>query len=242
MPQYYKEKKMRKNQDTEKKGPKFTAIDYLDYPCELIYAKVHEPTAYPENNPNKHFEVSMVSDEENVEALKEIIDEVIALATEEAISQGYDVDESGRSEDLLKTFKGDLEGQQYFKAKKSANSGEIKFYDENGEAMHGFKELIGNGTKAVVSLVVSPYYMPAKGRVPAIVSVSLKISAIQIVDLVRYAGSGASFAKVDNFEGLKVRRHNKTTSKEQDAKSFVPAKDSKPSKAGSKGLGAKYNI
>lgn len=232
---------MKNNQETEKKGPKFTAIDYLDYPCELIYAKVHEPVAYPENNPNTHYEVSMVADEESVQALSEIIDEVIAVATEEATSQGYKVDESGRSEDLLKVFKGDLEGQQYFKAKKSSKSGDIKFYDENGEAMHGFKELIGNGTKAVVSLVVSPYYMPAKGRVPAIVSVSLKISAIQIVELVRYAGGGgASFAKVDNFEGLRVRRHNKTPStKEQDAKDFTPAK---PTKANSKGLGAKYNI
>jgi len=231
---------MKNNQETEKKGPKFTAIDYLDYPCELIYAKVHEPVAYPENNPNTHYEVSMVADEESVQALSEIIDEVIAVATEEATSQGYKVDESGRSEDLLKVFKGDLEGQQYFKAKKSSKSGDIKFYDENGEAMHGFKELIGNGTKAVVSLVVSPYYMPAKGRVPAIVSVSLKISAIQIVELVRYAGTGgASFAKVDDFNGLRVRRHNKAVSKEQDAKDFTPAK---PTKANSKGLGAKYNI
>jgi hypothetical protein len=231
---------MKNSQEKEKSGPKFTAIDYLDYPCELIYSKVHEPVAYPENNPNKHFEVSMVSDEENVQALSEIIDEVIAVATEEAASQGYKVDESGRSEDLLKVFKGDLEGQEYFKAKKSAKSGDIKFYDENGEAMHGFKELIGNGTKAVVSLVVSPYYMPAKGRVPAIVSASLKISAIQIVELVRYAGTGgASFAKVDDFNGLRVRRHNKAVSKEQDAKDFTPAK---PTKANSKGLGAKYNI
>jgi hypothetical protein len=104
--------------------------------------------------------------------------------------------------DFIKT---DNDGGEYVQFKRkgtkfdgSANT-RPKIYNAQGSLVEGWDKLIGNGSKVAVAYQINPYYMAST----KMVGVSLKFYAIQVIELVEYAGGGGG-SPFDNESGEDV--------------------------------------
>ena len=88
---------------------------------------------------------------------------------------------------------GNLTGNIYLKAKQYTKTYDgkpqkVTIVDSTGKVLHNFTSLVGNGSKVRAKLFPKAYYMASTNTV----GISLRINAVQIIDLVEYSSNGGS--------------------------------------------------
>jgi len=158
---------------------------------EAKWAKILEPDQYD------NFAVDIYGDFSHV---VEEAQEIAAKAKELVEAAGKKVN------GVADPTKENKEGVEYvqFKRKGSKADGSPntppKVYNASGTLVEGWDKLIGNGSKVGVAYMLSPYYMAST----KMVGVSMKFYAVQVIDLVEYAGGGGSNSPFDNESGETV--------------------------------------
>ncbi len=237
--------------EVKKDSLKFKTVDYIDLPCELYYAEVHKTSMY-RGSDTKTYKVNMVPKEEDSVTLQEIINDVITLAAREAEEAGVVVEKLAEASDLIQKFnkEGSKEyGIEYFSARMSSkeHTKKVPFCDKEGEPLYDFEENLGNGTKAVVSLAIVPRLIPASTNKyapsPSVMTATLKFMGIQIVELVKYQkGSSGAFGKVEDFNGISLRRHGAKTVAPRESERAVASNENAKGAAKGKGLASKFGM
>lgn len=127
------------------------------------------------------FAVDLYLNNTDTEKFTEALETMRDNAYDQVVDAGKRV--SGKAD----VFKTDDEGNVFFTFKVDAakvEKGKITIVDKYGKVDDTFDKKIGNGSTIKVKYMAKPYYMQSTKQV----GVSLRLLAIQVIDLVEYQG------------------------------------------------------
>ena len=133
------------------------------------------------------FSVNLYLSDEDTEAFKTML--------EDMRKAGADlVDDNGKKiSGLADVYKEDADGNVFFTFKVDASkveTGKITIVDKFGKGDNDFNKKIGNDSVIKVKYMAKPYYMASTKQV----GVSLRLMAIQVIELKEYSGGGSDFS------------------------------------------------
>lgn len=160
------------------------------------WAKIHTPDT--KFNPDGDFSINVIMSEEEAAPIEEKLQELLDVYVEELLKENPKIKNTLRKADVLSREvdeNGDETGNVVFKCKRKAKihskkSG--KTYEQRVTVVDSKKKPttvdVGNGSIVKVAVDPSPYYVAAT----KMSGMSLRLQAVQIIDLVEYKGSAAS--------------------------------------------------
>lgn len=132
------------------------------------------------------FEVTLLLTEEDAQAFEAQLQPILDAGIKDVEKAGkqYNVAELNKGKDenglVMYKFK-----QDEFKRDGSKNS--ITIVNKQGNAEPNWDKLIGNGSGIKVKAWINPYYMATTKTV----GLSMKLNAVQVIDLVEYSSNGS---------------------------------------------------
>lgn len=143
------------------------------------WCKWNQPDTYGK------FSVNVYFTDEDTEALNKTLTSMRDEAVKVATGSGKKVNGVA---DILRE---DSDGNMFFNFKVDASkieSGKVTIVDKFGKEDKDFNKLIGNDSIVKVKYMARGYHMPSTKQV----GVSLRLMAIQVIELNEYSGSGGS--------------------------------------------------
>ena len=171
-----------------------------------MWAKVFEPDT--KFNPLGDYSISLQMPEEDAVTMGEQLEELIQAEFNEAVKKDPRLKNKLTTQDVYQPVydrdTGDDTGNVEFKFKLKAKvqKRDGTYYEQQPVVLDSLKTpvpsdvLIGNGSKVKVAFEPIPYVMSSTKKV----GVSLRLKAVQVIDLVEYGNSAASvFDEEDGF-------------------------------------------
>ena len=147
--------------------------------ASAYWAKVTKAGQYGKFEIDLHMEPEQAND--FLAVLQPILDEAekdVAGANKEYNLQGLDKGQDDKGRTIFKIKLDEF--------KKDGAPNTIKFFDKFGKQDTNWTSLIGNESVVKVQTWVKPYYIPASKNL----GLSMRINAVQVIDLVEFGGSG----------------------------------------------------
>ncbi|AIA83128.1 Gp2.5-like ssDNA binding protein and ssDNA annealing protein [Podophage Lau218] len=162
--------------------------------------------------PNKKFNadgvymIDIQFDLETIDVVKKMLekqrDDFLEVCLEDGTIKGAKANKVVVADVLRETEDkdGNLTGGVYIKAKQYTKTWDgkpqkVTIVDASGRVLQNFKKLVGNGSQVRAKLYPKPYYMASTNTV----GISLRINAVQIIDLIEFSsnGQGSDFEAVE---------------------------------------------
>jgi len=169
--------------------------------ADAMWAKITEPQTSPYNS-TPMYSMDMVFTPDEAEPLQSKLTTILDDYYDE-IHSGLN---AAKAKSLVKAdvFKeqvdkeGNLTGNLLIKTKQYGQSMKgdtmpMPISDATGKVMKGFDKLVGNGSRVRAKLYIKPYHMASTNQV----GISLRLNAVQIVELNEYSKAGDGFDNVD---------------------------------------------
>lgn len=170
--------------------------------ADAMWAKITEPATSPYNS-KAMYSMDLVFTPEEAKPLMEQLTKQHDSFYDEIHSELN----AAKQKSLVKTpiFKeqvdkdGNLTGNLVLKTKQYGHNikGELMrmpISDSTGKVMNGFDKLVGNGSKVRAKIYPKPYHMNSTNSV----GISMRLNAVQIIELNEYSKADSGF---DNVEG-----------------------------------------